>query len=489
LKTRAIGAIASLLFIASFSTGNSQNYRVLKPQQTTIYSIFSDFYFGMRVDSVSIQGTDTTFHLLENLQQMDFDCFHADGPSWMGDRIIVRPGGETSFFNGLNEEIVIKTQAPVGEEWMCYTNPLINYRATVASLGPETFLGITDSVKTFTFQAVSPEGLNTSTMINHLQLKVSLNYGFIRAFNFYSFPQIGLGFANQNAKECYLIGMDNPMAGIQNLTWKEIHDHNPGDELHTVEIYSDITYSFRKETLSRLLEKSIDGDTIYYNWENRIKVMINNSGNGTFSSNIDTLLQKVYSDPGFDQLPGMAFEVDNSEFFTTTFMKEDFYGITKARMGGYGTVEPSYYDSCYHHPIYDNCFPNQEYYKGLGGPYFAEQFGFDTCFKYLAYYKNDGVEWGTPLDFTVNTALKPLETEPELITIFPNPSGGKFNIEFKGNTGEFILGVSDMSGRQTGIYSLKGENNTLDISNLEHGIYMLKFNTDNRIITRKLVKM
>jgi hypothetical protein len=489
MKTRAICAITTLLFIASFSTGNSQNYRVLKPQQITFYSIYSDLYFGMRVDSIGIQGTDTIFYLLKNLQQIDFDCFHTDGPSWMGDRIIVRPDGETSFFNGWNEEILIKTQAPVGEEWMCYTNPLINFRATVASIGTETFLGISDSVKTISFQAVSPDGLNISNMINYMQIKLSLNNGIITTFNFYSFPEVGLGLTRQTAGECHLIGMDNPTAGIQNLTWKEIYDHAPGDELHTVEIYSDISYSRRMETLSRLLEKSIDGDTIYYNWENRIKVMINNSGNGTFSANIDTLLQKVYSNPGFDQLPGMAHEIDDSELFTTTFMKKDDYGITKARMGGYGTVVPSYYDSCYHHPIYDNCFPDQEYYQGLGGPYYYEHFGFDECSNQLVYYKKDGVEWGFPLDFTVNTTLKPFKAKPELITIFPNPSGGTVNIEFKGNTGEFILKISDTSGRQTGIYSLKGESNTLNLNNLKQGIYMLMFKSDNQIVTRKLVQL
>jgi hypothetical protein len=158
-------------------------------------------------------------------------------------------------------------------------------------------------------------------------------------------------------------------------------------------------------------------------------------------------------------------------------------------MGGSGTVEPSYYDSCYHHPIYDNCFPDQEYYKGLGGPYYWEHFGFDECSNQLVYYKKDGVEWGTPLEFTVNNTLQPIGENSEIITIFPNPSDGTVNIEFQGNTEEFMLIISDYSGRQTGRYSFKGENNTLDISNLEHGIYILMFKADNQIITRKLVKM
>ncbi|MHC1775217.1 MAG: T9SS type A sorting domain-containing protein [Lentimicrobium sp.] len=489
MKTRAICAITTLLFIAFFNSGLSQNYRVINPQQTTFYSIYSDLYMGMRVDSIGIQGTDTIFHLLKNLQQMDFDCFHTDGPSWMGDRIIVRPDGETSFFNGWNEEILIKTQAPVGEEWMCYTNPLINFRATVASTGTETFLGITDSVKTITFQAVSPDGLNVSNMINYMHIKLSLNNGIITTFNFYSFPEIGLGLTRQTAGECHLIGMDDPMVGLQNLTWKEIHDHNPGDELHTVEIYSDITYSFRKETLSRLLEKSIDGDTIFYNWENRIKVMINGYGYNTFTASTDTLLQKVYSNPGFDQLPGMAMEVDNSGFFSTTFMKEDFYGITKARMGGYGTVVPSYYDSCYHHPIYDNCFPDQEYYKGLGGPYYSEYFGFDECSNQLVYYKKDGVEWGFPLDFTVNTTLKPVETEPELVSVFPNPADDLVNIKLRFPDRSVSMTITDSQGVETGNYQLNAIESQINIQNLKPGIYLFRFTSENQNVIRKIVKL
>ncbi|MBK6963343.1 MAG: T9SS type A sorting domain-containing protein [Bacteroidales bacterium] len=489
MKTRAICAISMLLFIASFSTGNSQNYRVLKPEQTTFYSIYSDLYFGMRVDSVSIQGTDTIFHLLKNLQQMDFDCFHTDGPSWMGDRIIVRPDGETSFFNGWNEEIAIKTQAPVGEEWMCYTNPLINFRATVASLGTETFLGVTDSVKTISFQAVSPDGLNISSMINWMQIKLSKNNGIITTFNFYSFPEVGLGLTRQTAGECHLIGMDNPISGIQNLTWKEIHDHNPGDELHTVEIYSDISYSLRVETLSRLLEKSIDGDTIFYYWEKRIKVMINGYGNNTFSANIDTLLQKIYSNSGFDQLPGMAMEVENSEYFTTTLLKDGFHGIIKAQMGGSGTVEPSYYDSCYHHPIFDNCFPDQEYYKGLGGPYYSEYFGFDECSNQLVYYKKDGVEWGFPLDFTVNTTLKPIETEPELVSVFPNPATDLVNIKLSILNKSSFMTIIDSHGVETGNYPLNAKESQINIQNLKPGIYLFRFTSENQNVIRKIVKL
>jgi len=486
MKTSTIRTITLLILFTSFGSAVSQNYRVLQPERTTFYQSENEIILGMRVDSVRIQESDTIYYLLKNLQQVDFNCFHTEGPSWMGDRIRIRPDGETSFYNIADQPVLIKTKALLNEEWICYSRPDLSIRASISSSAIADILGFPDSVKTVSFQAFNSQGQSISHEVNNMNIRLSKNNGILTTMNFYNFPDIYPGFM-QIVNEFTLVGYNEPPVGIQNPTWKEIFDHHTGDELHTVEVYSNITYSFRKETISHLLEKSVEGDTIAYIWENRIKVMINNNGNSTFTANVDTLLQKIYSNPGFDQLPGMAYAVNNSESFTTTILKEGFHGIIKAQLGGSGTVVPSD-DSCYLSPIFDNCFPDQDYYKGLGGPYYYELFGFDECSNQLVYYKKGGVEWGTPIDFTVNTTFQTFEAKPELITIFPNPTSGTVNIEFKGNTEEFLLIISDYSGRQTSRYLLKGENNTMDISNLKQGIYMMNFTTNNQTLTKKLVK-
>ncbi|MBK6963341.1 MAG: T9SS type A sorting domain-containing protein [Bacteroidales bacterium] len=106
----------------------------------------------------------------------------------------------------------------------------------------------------------------------------------------------------------------------------------------------------------------------------------------------------------------------------------------------------------------------------------------------MVYYKKDGVEWGTPLDFTVNTTLQPIAEKPEVISVFPNPANDKVNIVFKNNTGEFSLQITDHSGREIAAYSIDGEANTLDLSNLKPGMYLLRFITDNQTFIKKLLK-
>ncbi|MBK6345298.1 MAG: hypothetical protein IPF68_05075 [Bacteroidales bacterium] len=82
---------------------SAQNYRVLQPERTTMFRSENGNILGMRVDSVRNDGNDTVFYLLKNLQQVDYECYHLDGPSWMGDRITIKPNGETIFYN-LNME-------------------------------------------------------------------------------------------------------------------------------------------------------------------------------------------------------------------------------------------------------------------------------------------------------------------------------------------------------------------------------------------------
>ncbi|MFH1118390.1 MAG: T9SS type A sorting domain-containing protein [Bacteroidota bacterium] len=489
----AFRAMALLLIFSFFNPAKSQNYRVLRPEQTSHYSNSSGIAMAMRVDSTTTSGNDTTFFLLRNLQQVDWGCFHEQGPSWMGDRVTIRPDGETIFYNAYDQPVVIKTRASLNEEWICYEQPGLSFRAGIISEGIDDILGISDSVKTISFQALNGEGQNTDHVLNDMHLVISKNHGLVKTLNLYNFPDLGFGITLPWISELTLTGYNMPETGIQNLTWKQVHDHNTGDELHTKTTESSVNYFKTTENIAFLLEKEINGDTIIYTWENKTKTSIQTPDSNTFKAEIDTITVHIASDPNFDKLTGVSWSNGYwGEVLTVNIMGECEHGITKS----YGSLNvfdkgTLIYlgDTCFSQTIICGCAPDYIYYKGLGGPYYSCCYGFESNARELICYKKDGVEWGFPLDFTVNTTLKPLETEPDLITIFPNPSSGTVNIEFKGNTGEFILGISDMSGRQTGIYSLKGEINTLDISYLKHGIYMLKINTDNRIITRKLVIM
>ena len=61
--------LTALITLAVTLAANGQNYKVLQPEVTALYKNTNGTIFGLRVDSLKILASDTTFFLLKNLQQ------------------------------------------------------------------------------------------------------------------------------------------------------------------------------------------------------------------------------------------------------------------------------------------------------------------------------------------------------------------------------------------------------------------------------------
>ena len=389
---------------------------------------------------------------------------------------------------------MIKTKAALNEEWLCFTTPELGFKAKIIAAEIENVLGTPDSVKTISFQAIDSNGQNISHEVNNLNLKLSKNFGILKTINFYSFPELNLGFLLQWLSEFTLIGFDNPETGIQNLTWKAVNDHNIGDELHTSGTTAYAYYYKYTETIEKVLDKTISGDSIIYNWENKVKISIQTPDSNTFTATVDTITQYITSNPEFDILPGVAWQLSSwGDFYNANMMYQGEHGPVKTFGNETNAVEKGTElfmgDTCYTPVIVCGCAADYTYYSGLGGPYYYCNMGIDQYIRELVYYKKDGIEWGTPIDFTVNSNLIPIEQKPELVTVFPNPASDLVNIVFKGNTGEYRLQIVDNSGRKIAEYSLKGEDNSIDLSSFKKGIFLLRILSENLTITKRLVKI
>lgn len=91
-------------------------------------------------------------------------------------------------------------------------------------------------------------------------------------------------------------------------------------------------------------------------------------------------------------------------------------------------------------------------------------------------------------NFTV-TSLDINEFSENEIALYPNPSGGIFNIQMNQSIPNAALTVSDLNGRivhQSKTENLK--NALLNLSDLQNGIYVLKVENENLKYSRKLVK-
>lgn len=460
-------------FIAMMSVGSvafAQNYSVLQAEKTFLYEGSEGYIYGMRVDSVSQQGDDVIFHLLKNLQAVNGYCYIPEGPSWLGDKILIRPNGESVFYNINIEPVTIKTQANLNETWICYTSASVSFRATVSSIEEGEVLGLSDTLKTISFQAINANGQNIDHAVNAFQVVLSKDYGMQKTLNFYNFPQHYVGFFLKLMQQMTLVGFNQPETGIQDLSWKEVHDYEVGDILH-IEAYTKfINYNSNLQTLQRFLGKQILGDTIVYQIEEKKKRSLLHSGNNTFNASIDTIDFYVGVNPDFEVVPGVAYSVN---------FVEDGYDVNHLRQGphdtnkvmGSGLFVVPYFDTCYDYVIIDGCTENNEYIKGLGGPYFrCFNFPEEEMERKLVYYKKGDIEWGTPIDFNVGN-ITPGLAEHEM-NIYPNPTNGMTYFSFNGINSSLEISIYSVTGKE--VMKQTTVNHAVDLSFLPKGMYLVK---------------
>lgn len=132
--------------------------------------------------------------------------------------------------------------------------------------------------------------------------------------------------------------------------------------------------------------------------------------------------------------------------------------------------------------------------KAYENTLFATETDYAT-FGRVSYLQND------TLAGTINTHISPRsifyvenktsalseEILAEQFTVYPNPTTGKLIIQSE-NFKDFDYTLFDLSGkilRKSGF----GVQNNLDLSNLKSGIYILKIQIENTIVTKKIIKL
>ncbi len=83
----------------------------------------------------------------------------------------------------------------------------------------------------------------------------------------------------------------------------------------------------------------------------------------------------------------------------------------------------------------------------------------------------------------VTTSIQ--EKEFEAFSVYPNPSSTIVHI--KGTNKVKIVSLMDISGKNVQAIPHNKLKNELDISSIENGVYFLKIQTINGIITKKLI--
>jgi len=471
----------TILTVVLFIKTNAQNYQTIDP---TKINYFADSYNDIsvvRIDSIS----NTPFVQLFPFKTIESigtnGCVSPFISSWIGKQINILPNGINQFINSNNELININTMAKSQESWIAYASEDSAYViATITSHQLETFLGITDSVKTISFQAYNKIQAPINSSINSYNIKLSKNYGLIETVNFHYFPDLEAYFPFNGLNHFKLFGQDLLNFQDINFTWFDVFDFNLGDELHIVASENDQYRAITENEIRTYLTRNNYSDSIVYEFASQKQVIIdtifpNRSTSITYIN--DTLIEVIKQNLDFNKLPKEPVYYENMVGFYGMNFDEDFlYKSHPDPNWEFFKLEES--DTCYQENLYDGCTDMGSYLKGLGGPYYdCDVWTVDKWSRQLVYYKKGNNTWGDPLDLTTikESSFNSLE-----VIVFPNPAADKLQLQFgKTPNGLLIFELYNIVGEMISSTTISSIKQTVDISILTAGVYVYQLKQNN----------
>lgn len=469
----------------------SHDYQTVYSNRVAFFENSEKQIKALRIDSVKVD-IDSVFYPFTTIQEVSENCFSPYKASWIGEKVVVKPDGTNLFFNRDGDTIILKTRARLNESWIAFQHGNdFRVKATVQSVGLNTFLGLTDSVKTISLTVTDQNENTLEHPLNNMELKISKNYGFVETLNFNLFPDIEVHHTQEQLETYSLVGLTNPEVGVQNLTWFEVNDFQPGDELHVLEESSswegwnaEYGYSITNKANYKYLKRTDYLDSIVYLIAIKQSIEKVTHESSSLEVLLDTVKSVITVNPAFDKLPGEPI-IDDIYLVVYNFYMTSGTILSKTNPKQYENFHAKN-DSCWGMIIFDGCARNNTYFKGLGGPYYKCT---NCCSlggeeRKLVYYKKGEIEWGEKL---VITGVLEIKSSDDL-QFFPNPAESFVTISNPSNIHIKTIELTDFSGRVVKTWrALELVENTLNIQHISPGIYLLKAVTEKGIKTGKLV--
>ena len=478
MKSIKLSLIFALISILSTS---GQNYQTVNSKRIVYFDNQNKNIKCIRIDSVKIQ-TDSILFPFTEIQKLDNYCYSPRVASWIGKKIIIKENGLNEFINKMGDTITIHTNAPIGDKWIAFQiKDSLIVEASVVNHDTLTFLGLIDSVKTIRFQTFDKKMNPLVEDLNHMEIKISKNYGFVKTLNFYLFPNFKIDYPTGQFEEYNLIGLSNPEIGIRNLTWFEINDFQIGDEMHILDESSCWDGRGRgSATTNKFIYKYIDRadyiDSIIYRYSRKQSIKTIYTDSSSFKFYNDTLKTTIKPDLFFDKLPGEPIILEYGTY--------NYYMLNESPLAKFSPGYPIFGftgDSCWGLIIADGCISDKKYIKGLGGPYYGctEAFCLGGAERKLVYFKKGNTTWGNPLIITDISDIEQINN----IQVYPNPANDYINVKFCDmSNSDCSISIYNIQGKLMISRKLELTDSKIDISAFKTGTYIFKIFDKEKVL-------
>ena len=485
----------SLLFVFLLVAATplfSQDYKQICSPGLTFFHTTDHEIMAFRRDSLQLLGNGDTlffsYRAIRDSSQHIPQCYDTIHGSILGYKVIKYQDGRFVFFNKYDDTITIRSLSTLNENWKFCSIPGGWIRATIASLTVDTVLGIPDSVKVISLQAIDSNNDTISNPLNQVTLKLSKDFGLTKMLDVYNIP---------DSTQIYtLAGKSSPSLGTQDMTWLDIFNFNVGDEFHYTGYYEENEWmQFNQKSIQTVLQKRVSGnyDTIFYTIQSCTRTDYT-----TYTHSETDTITESYVNGTYDYLPEPPGLPDE---FIPHFSGNYPYGATRfsAYDGSFNgrltkISDPGFYiryTDCWKFYFFETS-GQMQYTRGLGETlFFTEEIdpnGPTITQKELVYFKQGSESWGTPVATDCSTLVGLDDRKNSVdnhLRLFPNPASDKIVIN---STVTGLLSILNLNGKLVLQQTLITPATTLDISTLHPGMYVVKLVNSKGVEVGKFIK-
>ena len=478
----------------------AQNWQNICSRGKMVYINKDSNFAALRLDTVQFQAGDSVYFSYFAFRDTSSNyqnpqCVDTTEGSIFGRRIIRHPDGNFNFFNRNNDTIILKTTYSLNQAWKMIGLPGNGYlEAKVTGIAFETFLGISDSVKTILLQAKDNLGNPVSHAMNNKLIRLSKSYGLISFYDAYFFPD--------DTTSYQLAGNSDPFIGFQDPVADEIYNWPAGSVFHYKDdggytsVDNNITksemkpphFSYHSYTIKKILQKTVTPDSIVYTCH-----ICSLSTSGYFGYEDTTIINNTVTEVYNFNAEGNYLNKLQDEFNPSGHLYD--LKICQVNNAPAKSVNENYFSriSCWYDFPYPPDFVLKTFAKNLGMT--AKRtlvfYGNPSLATYynLVYFSCDTLTWGTPLyaDCDALLAINPNKTNlSPAIRIMPDPVERTAIIEIPGDfqRNQLAFCLFDTMGRKLMCRQVSDHSFLFDREGFASGLYFYSLtDREGKILT------